>query len=104
MSHSDVAVRTRQAGLTEAIHQWLMGLFGVRFVFIGQTNAVCGQLTSMFVIVEDSMSTNFKDHLPVICVTVATDYPLHQVGTHSSLQLYLFHAVKLLIIFFYSMH
>ena len=103
VSHNDIAVRTRQAGLTEAIRQWLMGLFGVRCVFIGQTNAVCGQLTSMFVIVEDSTSTNFKDHLPVICVTVATDYRQHQVRRHSSLQLYFFHAVKPFN-FFCSMH
>ena len=71
----------RQAGLVEDILQWLMGLFGAKSVFIGAMAAVNGRLTSVFATVEDSTSTSFKDRLPVICVTVATDYCLLQVGT-----------------------
>ena len=81
---SSIAARVRQGGLTEVTLQWLMVLFGAKCVFIGAIAAVSGQLTSVFLTVEDFTFTNLRDHLIVLCVTVATELPLHQVGTHLS--------------------
>lgn len=49
--------------------------------------AANGQLTSLFVTVENSMFITFIQHQTVLCVTVATSLNLHKVQLH--LQLFL---------------
>jgi len=82
VSPSYVAVRMRQAGLTEVIPQWLLGLFGAKSVFIGAMGVVNGRLTLKSAIAADSTFINFTDHLLVLYVTVVTVQAHHQVGTH----------------------
>ena len=73
-------VRMRQAGLTEPILPWLMGLFSVKCVLVPLAVAVIIHRKSMFVTVKGSMFTNLSHHLAVIYATVAMDYDYHQVG------------------------
>lgn len=87
MSLCDIAVGTRQAGLTKVTPQWLMGLFGAKCVSIGDIAVVTGQLISISAIVEVSTFTNSTEHQLVSYVTVATEYPLHQVGRHFCINL-----------------
>ena len=68
-----IAVRMRPVGSAESTLLWLMALYNAKFAFIGRLAAARGQLTSVFVIVEDFLFTNFIDHRFALSVTVATD-------------------------------
>ena len=81
----DVA-QIAQDGSTPHIPQWQMGQYRPRCAFMVPLAAANGQLTSLFVTVENSMFITFIQHQTVLCVTVATSN-LHKVQLH--LQLFL---------------
>ena len=53
-----LAVQIKQAGSVEVTLQWLMGLFKVKFVFLGQVAVVIRRFTSLSVTVEDFTFTS----------------------------------------------
>ena len=79
VSTSYVVVLMPRVGSMEVTLQWVRELFGAKSVFIGAMAVVIGQPISASVTAEDSLFTNFIDHLLALFVTVATECHLHQV-------------------------